>query len=260
MKISIGENLRRLRQKKGVTQEQFAEVMGVSPQAVSRWENDSACPDITMMPGIAMYYETSIDDIVGMDSLRRTETLNAIHGKALRMVADGQISEAAQVIREGLRLYPGNSGLLMALSETLAHREDDPEALQEAIRSEERALRSDDVSMKARSTATVNLLFLYLRAGRDEQARALVKSLPHIWESREIIMPEVYEGQVYREELRKSVLKTLVFLCEKIDRADERKLGQTPGYVQLGVDFTPKRSVCDMLRRVSEFMEEDVGQ
>jgi transcriptional regulator with XRE-family HTH domain len=55
MKINIGENLKRLRLQKEFTQEQLAEVFGVSPQAVSRWENNTAYPDITMLPGIAIY-------------------------------------------------------------------------------------------------------------------------------------------------------------------------------------------------------------
>ncbi len=53
MDIRIGENLRKLRTKNELTQEQLAEVLGVSPQAISRWENNSTYPDITMLPSIA---------------------------------------------------------------------------------------------------------------------------------------------------------------------------------------------------------------
>ena len=145
----------------------------------------------------------------------------------------------------------------MALAETLAHKCDDPAATQEAIGAAERALKCDDVSMKAKSTTTVNLLFLYIRAGLEDKARALVKSLPHIWESREIIMPEVYDGAEYCSELRKSVLKALVFLCQKIERADKRMPGRTPEYVQLGVDFTPDKSVSELLETIGKFMNEE---
>jgi hypothetical protein len=54
----------------------------------------------------------------------------------------------------------------------------------------ERALQGNLI-MKSRCTATVNLLFLYLKLGKTDKANELIKSLPHIWESREILMPEV---------------------------------------------------------------------
>ena len=75
MEFSIGENLRRLRQQKGITQEQAAAVFGVSAQAVSRWENSSAYPDITLLPGLAIFYDTTVDAIVGMDEIRKEENL-----------------------------------------------------------------------------------------------------------------------------------------------------------------------------------------
>ena len=46
MKLTIGDNLRRLRSRKNVTQERLAEYLGVSCHAVSRWETSTAYPDI----------------------------------------------------------------------------------------------------------------------------------------------------------------------------------------------------------------------
>ena len=80
MKINIGERLKQLRLQKGLTQEQFAEVFGVSAQAVSRWENNTSYPDITLLPGLAIYFNTSVDAIVGMDEIRKEEVLRKIHG------------------------------------------------------------------------------------------------------------------------------------------------------------------------------------
>lgn len=70
-----------LRLQKGLTQEQLADVFGVSPQAVSRWENNTAYPDITLLPGLAIFFNTSVDAIVGMDEIRKEETLRNIHGQ-----------------------------------------------------------------------------------------------------------------------------------------------------------------------------------
>lgn len=49
----------------------------------------------------------------------------------------------------------------------------------------------------------------------------------------------------------------LVFLCQKIERADKRMPGRTPEYVQLGVDFTPDKSVPELLETIGKFMNEE---
>lgn len=254
MTTTIGTNLRKLRLKKGLTQEQVAEVLGVSPQAISRWENDTAYPDITLLPGLAIFYNTSVDAIVGMDELRKEETLCRIHTQINELVIAGKPDEAIGLIRESLKTYPGDYGLTMSLGETLAHKTDDPAATREAITIAQRVLSTDEVSMKAKSTTAANLLFLYLRSGQMDEARALIRSLPHIWESREILMPEVFSGDAYAEELRKCIIKALTFLCQKIEATPGRQLGATPEYIQLGVDFNPKKSTEEMLAQIGAFL------
>ncbi len=252
--MNIGEHVRKLRLKKGITQEQLAEVFGVSAQAVSRWENGAAYPDITLLPGLAIFFDTTVDAIVGMDEIRKEETLREIHGEINRLVISGRPEEAAAFIRDRLKVYPNDSGLLMSLGETLAHQSNDPAAMEEAISIAQRVLQNNDVSMKAKGTTTANLLFLYIKSGRVDKAKALVQSMPHIWESREIMMPEVYDGEAYPEELKKAMVKALVFLCGKIDALPSRIYGATPSYIQLGVDFTPSKSVDEMLEQIKRFL------
>lgn len=254
MKINIGNNLKQLRLQKGLTQEQLAEVFGVSAQAVSRWENNTSYPDITLLPGLAIYFNTSVDAIIGMDEIRKEEALRKIHGEINDLVISGQTDAAVTLIRNSLKVYPNDSGLLMSLGETLAHRKDDPAATQEAISIAERILQNNDVSTKAKGTTSANLLFLYLRANQGEKAAALIRSLPHIWESREILMPEVYGDQEYAEELKKCIGKVLIFLCKKIDATTKRQIGTTPAYIQLGVDFTPTASTAEMLAQIKTFL------
>ncbi len=59
--MNIGKNIRQRRQQKGATQEQLAEYLGVSYQAVSKWENEANTPDIQLLPKIAKFFGTSID-------------------------------------------------------------------------------------------------------------------------------------------------------------------------------------------------------
>lgn len=189
-----------------------------------------------------------------MNEIRKKETLRKIHGEINDLVISGQTDKAVALIRDSLKIYPNDSGLLMSLGETLAHQHEDPAATQEAISIAERILQSNDVSTKAKGTTSANLLFLYLRAGQQEKANTLIRSLPHIWESREILMPEVYGDQEYAEELKKCIGKVLIFLCKKIDAATKRQIGTTPAYIQLGVDFTPTASTAEMLAQIKTFL------
>lgn len=255
MKINIGNNLKKLRLTKGITQEQLAEAFGVSAQAISRWENNTAYPDITLLPGLAMYYDTSVDAIVGMDEIKKSETIRMIHVKINEHVLAGQVEDAVLLIRDSLKIYPNDSGLLMSLEETLAHQSHNEAARAEAIAIAERILKNNDVSIKAKATTTANLIFLYLRSGKLEQASKLVGTLPHIWESREVMMPEVYDGSAYANELKSAILKALVFFCIQIDSIPTRKLGVTPEYIQLGVNFTPTKTVVEMLAQIQQFLQ-----
>ena len=63
MNSVFSENLRRLRQAKGYTQEQAADRLGVSPQSVSRWECGNTLPDVMLLPEIARLYGTTVDDL-----------------------------------------------------------------------------------------------------------------------------------------------------------------------------------------------------
>ena len=67
MKLNIGDTIKKLRKEREITQEEFAEVLGVSCQSVSRWENNSCYPDIELIPNIATFFGISIDKLMGID-------------------------------------------------------------------------------------------------------------------------------------------------------------------------------------------------
>lgn len=57
-------NVKRYRESKGLTQRQLADMMGVSPQAVSKWENGFAYPDILLLPDLTAIMRVTIDDLI----------------------------------------------------------------------------------------------------------------------------------------------------------------------------------------------------
>jgi len=65
---TMGKRIMALRKQAGMTQEQLAERLGVSPQAVSKWENDVSCPDIGTLPKLAEVFGVSTDVLLGVVS------------------------------------------------------------------------------------------------------------------------------------------------------------------------------------------------
>ena len=65
MEETLGKRIAARRKALGMTQEQLAERLGITAQAVSKWENDQSCPDITMLPRLADIFGVSIDDLLG---------------------------------------------------------------------------------------------------------------------------------------------------------------------------------------------------
>ena len=66
MRLTIGENIRKLRREKDMTQERLAELLGVTYQSVSRWENGTAYPDMELLPPLAQLFGVSVDALLGM--------------------------------------------------------------------------------------------------------------------------------------------------------------------------------------------------
>ncbi len=65
--LKISENIVSLRHKKGITQDQLADFLGVTKASVSKWENKQSCPDILLLPQLAAYFDVTIDQLIGYE-------------------------------------------------------------------------------------------------------------------------------------------------------------------------------------------------
>ncbi len=72
MNNSFGKRFTELRKNKKMTQEEVAEKLGVSPQAVSKWENDISYPDVTLLLEIAQMFDTTVDFLLGKENVAET--------------------------------------------------------------------------------------------------------------------------------------------------------------------------------------------
>ena len=66
--MTLGEKLAQYRKRNNLTQDGVAEALGVTPQAVSKWENDASCPDIMLLPRLADLYNTTVDELLSREA------------------------------------------------------------------------------------------------------------------------------------------------------------------------------------------------
>ena len=182
-------NLKKYRLIKELTQEDVAEFLGITPQSVSKWERGESYPDITLLPALANIFETSVDLLLGMDTIRAEETRYNIHKKAVEYQRSGDLDMAEKTYRDALLIYPNKPGMILGLASTLALKGD----TEEAIELMERGLPISN-NEKQKSTIRAALCFLYLKAGREEKACKLASQLPHMRESREVVQPLIKQG------------------------------------------------------------------
>lgn len=187
--LYLSENLKKYRILKNLTQEDIAQYLGITPQSVSKWERGESYPDITFLPALANILETSIDLLIGMNTIRSKETRYNIHKKATEFQRRGDYNSAEKVYRDALLIYPNKSGMILGLAGVLALQNKS----EEAIELMERGLPLS-INEKQKSTIRATLCFLYLKRGKIDKANALASELPHTRESREVIQPLIKQG------------------------------------------------------------------
>ena len=184
----LSANLKKFRVMKELTQEDVAEYLGITAQSVSKWERGESYPDITLLPALANIFETSVDLLLGMDTIRADETRRNIHKTSVEYQQSGDYALAEKTYREALLIYPNDPGMLLGLAGALALKG----STAEAIELMEKGLPLS-TNEKQKATMRAALCFLYLKAGSEDKANRLASQLPHTRESREVIQPLVQQ-------------------------------------------------------------------
>ena len=76
--MQLGEKIKQLRKEKGYSQEKLSELLGVSRQAVTKWENDTGIPDIENLITLSKVFEISVDELLSLKNIKREQD---VHGK-----------------------------------------------------------------------------------------------------------------------------------------------------------------------------------
>ena len=194
--MDIGEKIRALRKEKKLTQEALAEYMQVSSQAVSKWETGASCPDIDMLPRLAAFFGTSIDELLDFDRRRIEEEVEALVTRSVPLRADPPKAEA--FYREALGKYPNNEVLLNCLLMVIPH-----ERMKEKLEIGEQLLacsKDDEIRLDVLRL----LAMTCYHNGEEAMARMYLGRLPELYFLKTEYAAFLLRGRESMEEIRKT--------------------------------------------------------
>lgn len=178
MNNRFSNNFRELRKYHELTQEQIAETLGVSSQAISKWECGTSYPDIEMLPIIANVFKVSTDYLLGVDITKQENEIADIIAESKKLCNNKQFSEAVTLLRNALIQYPSNCEIMYWLAWNLRGTiKEHPEHEQEAINIYRKILNiSKDSELLSRVTR--DLAYCYCTLDDIQTARAYIDMLP----------------------------------------------------------------------------------
>ena len=195
--IKLGEKIKTLRKQKNISQEVFAKYLGVSFQAVSKWENGLTMPDVTLIPAIASFFGVSTDELFDFNLFETEKQVDSICHKSWKY-RDTDPAKAERILREGLQRYPGNDIILNNLLYTLdcKTRADEVIALCKTLIA---STKDDSVKYDAcRILATC-----YKENGQNDLVAPTLELIPEIYFSKLELMASLLDGEVSYEAAQK---------------------------------------------------------
>ncbi len=226
MELNIAATLRSLRKERGITQEAFAKTMGVTTQAVSKWERGEGYPDITFLPAMAAYFGVTLDTLCGIDEQQRENQISAI----LRATSDASYEEGVKIAREGLAKFPHSVRLKINLAEALmgctARWTPPKEVLEEVVGLYEDILIQCPDPNALPSSSLSLLCHAYISVSEAKKAKQVAMQISGKYEGQRIWC-QIVKGEELISHAQYSIMQTLPdihFLVKHLLQSD----GYTP--------------------------------
>lgn len=253
MQLNLGQKIRELRRRDGRTQEALADAIGVTSQAVSRWEANGGYPDMEMIPSIANYFGVSIDELFGYQNDRENKIKSILEHASALLSKQGftlyqgslseEVGECVKMLRAASEEFPNEPKILLKFAQALhmwgwnqhgakVHLSDSSNSIeddveynaqnpywQEAVLVYEKLLKTNPSSAD-RETAIRQIIPLYCRIGEYEKAKSLVGEQNALVICKEVLLPLATVGDEkarYQGECILALLSNLrLAICETV--------------------------------------------
>lgn len=243
MQLNLGVKIRQLRHRDGRTQEMLADALGITSQAVSRWESGGSYPDMEMIPSIANYFGITIDELFGYEN-NREQKIQVILERADREIraiggflgkGNGDLSECVELLRNATEEFPEEPRILLKLGDALYFlgwqkmgiisrsneasdyfAEDTDYNSQnmywkEALQIFEKLLNMN-LTNRQQGNTVFTLIRLYQHFGKYEKARSLADNQTPLFLSREVLLTQATTGEENEQYLGELILILLTEL------------------------------------------------
>lgn len=232
MNIKLGEKIKSLRKQKNISQEVLADYLGVTFQAVSKWETGAAMPDVTLIPAIASFFGVSTDELFDFNLYETEQKVMEICRRSWEC-RDDEPDQAETILRDGLKKYPGNDIILNNLLCVIPYPERAGEVI-EICKSLIAGTKYDDVKYDAcRIMAEA-----YKSIGEYSLCREAVEMIPEIYFTKNQVAAELFDGDDMFEEAhkhRRLSADWTVDMCLRLADYHEKKGEREKAAVQLRV-------------------------
>lgn len=232
MTIYFGENLKRLRKEKDLTQENLADFLGVAYQTVSKWERGENYPDITTLISISLFFNISIDDLLGVDKVQKEQKIN----EYLKLYDDMKIKDLSLTFskfQEAVKEFPGDFRILIRYMELLyevkgfvqGEYKDISKEIASIYEKIQNHCTDDNIRIRSKVIMISHLLTLYHCIPNEEgkyrvhkeyldHAEEIVSTLPSINDTKELmLMSLAFDTENYNITHR-NALEELLFILQ----------------------------------------------
>ena len=234
--IRLGEKIKSLRKQKNISQEIFANYLGVSFQAVSKWENGNTMPDVAMIPAIASFFGVSTDELFDFNLFEMEKQVEAICYESWKYREDDP-AKAEQILRDGLQRFPGNDIILNNLLYTLDYQTRSEDVIN-LCKTLIESTKDDSVKYDACRI----LASCYKENGQNDLVKPTLEIIPEIYFSKLELMASLLDGEDSYEAAQKQknlsaedLIDMLIIAGKRLKAKDELEKANTQFRIALKV-------------------------
>lgn len=198
--MSIGSTIKKLRRDNDMTQEQLADLLGLTSAAVSGWECDRNAPDISQIPLLSHIFGVSADTLLEIDLSAQDEKIDELicEASSLDVSVHESYSQRIELLEKALKKHPHSIRLMLELADSYSKGSAYPEYkeknyLQKTIDIEE-YVAAHTTDLKQRYQAVTMLCCMYRTLEKYDRIRELAETMPELHQTRPALIHHAMSG------------------------------------------------------------------